>query len=69
MGSINEHLNQHSSQILSAITDVAPEMFYAWQNEVYGWQHPNIITMPLELEYTKQPRFHRGMLQRVLLGH
>ncbi|XP_068679065.1 uncharacterized protein [Montipora foliosa] len=49
VGSINEHLNQHSSQILSAFTDVAPEMFYAWQNEVYGWQHPNIITMPLEL--------------------
>lgn len=49
VGSVTEPLNQHSSQILSAFTDVAPEMFYAWQNEVYGWQHPNTITMPLEL--------------------
>ena len=28
------------------VADVAPEMLYAWQNEVYGWQHPNTITMP-----------------------
>ncbi|KAL9966005.1 hypothetical protein ACROYT_G024011 [Oculina patagonica] len=34
-----------------AFTNVQPEVLMAWQNEVYGWQHPNTLTMPFELLY------------------
>jgi hypothetical protein len=41
-------LNVHSVSI-AAFTNVQPEVLMAWQNEIYGWQHPNTLTMPFEL--------------------
>ena len=35
--------------LIAAFDSVQPNMFCAWQNEIYGWQHPNTITLPYEL--------------------
>ncbi|KAJ7319178.1 hypothetical protein OS493_036580 [Desmophyllum pertusum] len=38
-----------ASCTIQAFDSVQPNMFCAWQNEIYGWQHPNTITLPYEL--------------------